>query len=68
MGRCTHGESVEQVCEHLSGQRALPPAHEGAQGLSEDGADPIHIHVAREPQLHTHKHQGSDFLSLQVWI
>lgn len=50
---CTHWESVEQVCEHLSGQRALSLAHEGAQSLSEDGRDPIHIHAADVLQLHT---------------
>lgn len=51
---CTHRESVEQVCEHLCGQRALPLAQEGAQSLSEDSGDPIHIHVSHEPQLHAH--------------
>lgn len=51
---CTDWESVEQVCEHLSGQGALPPAHEGTQGLLEDGGDPSHIHCTHEPQLHTH--------------
>lgn len=51
----THRESVEQVCEHLSGQRALSPAHEGAQGLPEDSGDAIHVHVTHDARLHTHK-------------
>lgn len=51
---CTDWESVEQVCEHLSGQGALPPAHEGTHGLLEDGGDPIHVCRSHEPQLRTH--------------
>lgn len=50
-GFYAHWESVEQVCEHLRGQGAFPPAHEGVQGLSEDAGDSIHIQAAREPQL-----------------
>ena len=48
----THGESGEQVGEHLRGQRALPPAHEGVQSVSEDAGYPIHIHIPHELQLH----------------
>lgn len=51
---CTDWESVEQVCEHLSGQGALPPAHERTQSLLEDGGDPSHVYCTHEPQLHTH--------------
>lgn len=50
---CTHRESGEQVYEHLSSQGAFPPAQEGSQSLSEDFGDAIHIHIPREPQLHT---------------
>lgn len=55
----THGESAEQVCKHLGGQRAFPPTHEGVQSVSEEAGDPIYVHVTHKPQLHkitqTHK-------------
>lgn len=56
MCKSTHRESVEQVGEHLSSHRALSPAHEGAQSISEDCGDPIHIHVPHELQLQKQTH------------
>lgn len=60
---CAHRESTEQVGEHLSGQGALPLAHEGVQSPREDGGDPVHVQAAREPQLWT-RTQGLNFTSM----
>lgn len=52
----THRKSVEQVCKHLRGQRALPPAQERDQSFSEDTGDPLHVHLAHERQLNREGH------------
>ena len=58
-GTGTHWESVAEVDEHLSGQRAVSPGHEGAQGLSEEGRHTLHLHAPQELQLKERQTQES---------